>query len=165
MPGGKRAGAGRKAGPGSVMRRVPLPVLAQVDAILAAYRQKLETEISQKSVSEIEHPPSLECETEIKDDLKFVSEINQPVPLDVETEIKQGGVSYLDSVSEINSHVLMVQQSLEHSQAVKDLEKLPNVVLKQLRKKYGTLRAAVRDGVRRDGKAAVRIPSLACTGD
>lgn len=151
MRGGLRAGAGRKRGPGSVMRRVPLPVLAQVDAVLDAYRNKSETGINLPShVGELPNcgpdDAGLNSVPEIELAGDDETAIKQPVPVAVNLDLEPKRV-----------FAPSLQQSLDLKNVLDDLHKLPNPVLKQLRKEYGTLRNAVLDGVRRHGKTVVRV--------
>lgn len=112
MRGGSRVGAGRKRGEESVRVRVPVGVLHEVEAIIAAYKQYGP---KPKAVDSLKSGPEIEA--------GFYPERVKISAKELQAEMRK-------------------------------LERLQNSTLKDIRKKYGTLRQAVLAGVREIGGIA-----------
>lgn len=155
MAGGRREGAGRKAGEKTVVRRIPVGCLPAVDAVIAEHRKTV---------------------TAIKDGIKLVTEINGDGKKDV-TEIKGAEVGLLESVTEINGGLKAVteinqgnsggQKSIteikkplnrEQQEAMRKLEKLHSTIVKRIKADHGSLFNAVLNGIRSTGKEARMFP-------
>jgi len=129
MRGGRRLGAGRKPGEPTVRVRVPEGALPLVLEAVEVYKK------TGASIKAVETPVVAEV---VKDAPEII-----PAVLNDGLEIeKSGRVAW--GALEAQNYVLRQVQV--------DLQKLPNRVLKQIRAEYGTLRDAVRAGVRRQGR-------------
>jgi hypothetical protein len=128
MRGGKRTGAGRKPSEPTKMIRVPVSMIPEIQALIARRRASLNPDTEIKSAA-VEAPLISESENKVSE---------PEISLFVESEIKP----------------IEIQAAFD-KQALRNLERVPKSIQRELRDKFGSLAGAVKAGVRAersDGK-------------
>lgn len=157
--GGKRVGAGRKAGEGSTLVRIPNGCLQAVMDLVGAYRSGAVKPC--QPVTEIKGQCVLNLVTEIKDTESMITdtEIKDTEQLKPVTEIKpesiQGDYPPIEEF-----YASQLPEGAKKVTSRKELERLPKTVQRSLEKQHGTLTNAVDYGLWILGKKVFDSPIL-----
>jgi hypothetical protein len=155
MRGGQRVGSGRKRGEESVRIRVPVGCLDAVNTMIASYKKNV-PEIKGTEGQDLKSGHEIKEVSSVVLDVVGEVELGQSVTLNSGQEIKEPGLKSKKTGPEIKRGLTDDQKAV-----MRELERLPKAVLKQIRAKHGTLAQAVLDGVRPSGKEAYLDPRLA----